>query len=70
LAPKADPHLKNVPDYLVPDTLKSLQEKGAGPSRTANKAKFGKTDAFKRFKRKQNDPLKSFQFSAGKKRKL
>jgi len=89
LAPKSEAHLKNVPDYLVPDTLKGLQHdrrgEGGGPKRSrgggcgggrgrgrgggvGGGGGRGGGDAFKKFKRKQNDPLKSFQFNA-KKRK-
>ena len=96
LAPKSEAHLKNVPDYLVPDTLKGLQHErkdskrggGGGGGRGGRgggtggrgggsrpgysggggAAAAGKGDAYKKFKRKLNDPLKSFQFSA-KKRK-
>ena len=87
LAPKSEAHLKNVPDYLVPDTLKGLQHerrdakaargkrgggggggRGGGRGGSSNSGGSGKGDAFKKFKRKQNDPLKSFQFNA-KKRK-
>jgi len=81
LAPKGESHLKNVPDYLVPDTLKSLQTGGGGSrgggggrggghkgalARGGGRKKvFGGGEAAKKFKRKQNDPLKSFQFSTG-----
>merc|ERR1712087_877550 len=91
LAPKSEAHLKNVPDYLVPDTLKGLQHEkrdSRGTGRGGRGGGFGRGggrggsrgggslgggggkggDAFKKFKRKQNDPLKSFQFNP-KKRK-
>jgi len=86
LAPKSEAHLKNVPDYLVPDTLKGLQHEkrdargggrggggrggrgGRGAGRGGGSVRDGKGEAFKKFKRKQNDPLKSFQFNS-KKRK-
>lgn len=95
LAPKSEAHLKNVPDYLVPDTLKGLQHEkrdskrgggrgggaggrggGAGGRGGGTRPGYsgggggaaGKGDAFKKFKRKQNDPLKSFQFNSKKRR--
>lgn len=94
LAPKCEAHLKNVPDYLVPDTLKGLQHEkshsrggrgrggggggrgggigrgGGGRGAGRGGSSVGKGgEAFKKFKRKQNDPLKSFQFNPSKKRK-
>lgn len=60
---KLDSHLKNVPDYIVPPTLKNVvirkQQKRKRPQK--NQQKEGK--AVKRFKKKQKDPLKSFQFA-------
>lgn len=59
---KLDSHLKNVPDYIVPKTLKNVVPKITSRKRPRKtNQKEGK--AFKKFKKNQKDPLKSFQFA-------
>lgn len=58
---KRQPHLKNVPEYLVPETLKPHLSKSRKHSKKrAYKVNDKKTFAGK--KRKSDDPLKTFKF--------
>ncbi|KFM57019.1 putative ATP-dependent RNA helicase DDX56, partial [Stegodyphus mimosarum] len=63
---KLDSHLKNVPDYIVPPTLKNIvrasnvKKKNAQFKRKKTQ-KEGKSS--KKFRKNQKDPLKSFQFA-------
>ncbi|KAH3855741.1 probable ATP-dependent RNA helicase DDX56 [Dreissena polymorpha] len=70
---KSQPHMKNVPDYLIPPTLQNLAGKGKGvKTRRGNARKRGPSEGQLKYKKRQADPLKSFQFkglSANKKRK-
>eukprot|EP00112_Aurelia_sp_Birch-Aquarium-sp1_P011103 Seg2341.2 transcript_id=Seg2341.2/GoldUCD/mRNA.D3Y31 product="putative ATP-dependent RNA helicase DDX56" protein_id=Seg2341.2/GoldUCD/D3Y31 len=61
---KVQPHMKNVPDYLVPETLKGNISK---PKRKFKKTSFSAAVAGK--KRKNDDPLKTFKFDRSKQKK-
>lgn len=58
---KRQPHLKNVPEYLVPDTLKPRLSKNRRHSRRRDNSGSSKK-AFTGKKRKESDPLKTFKF--------
>lgn len=66
---KLDSHLKNVPDYIIPSTLKSLYDSEREKRRQRkskleqNKPiKLRESKSRKKFRRDQKDPLKSFKF--------
>lgn len=59
---KLHSHLKNVPDYIVPKTLKNVIPKNQSKKR-ARKEKSKEGKAVKKFKKNLKDPLKSFQFA-------
>ncbi|XP_070539985.1 probable ATP-dependent RNA helicase DDX56 [Ptychodera flava] len=60
---KVQSHLRHVPEYLVPRTLKQFMPKRKKRKRYSDqKPSQGKKDALKAVKRRQDDPLKSFQF--------
>ncbi|ESN91607.1 hypothetical protein HELRODRAFT_189737 [Helobdella robusta] len=68
---KVQPHLKNVPDYLVPQSLKNTAK--YYPMRKSHTLANGKR-AFKsrgqaRYQKQQADPLKSFSFEPKKKKR-
>ena len=63
---KVQPHMKNVPDYLVPQTLKPTFAKQG--KKRKHWVDF-KQDKKAQFKKKKDDPLKSFKFDKGKKSK-
>ncbi|PRD20543.1 UNVERIFIED_CONTAM: ATP-dependent RNA helicase DDX56 [Trichonephila clavipes] len=56
-------HLHDVPDYIVPPTLRkvSFQGRMEGQKRKSKTAKEGR--ASKKFRKNKKDPLKSFQFA-------
>ena len=55
---KHQPQLKNVPDYIVPPSLRKMTLASSGTSK--NKFKHGKVSKAKRkFQRQQTDPLKA-----------
>ncbi|XP_064602237.1 probable ATP-dependent RNA helicase DDX56 [Liolophura sinensis] len=65
---KNQPQLKNVPDYLVPPTLKGLSRNGGrNKSRRSGQSNDRKAPAItqgqRKFQKRQADPLKSFQFA-------
>ncbi|XP_060081741.1 probable ATP-dependent RNA helicase DDX56 [Ylistrum balloti] len=66
-------HMKNVPDYLVPPTLKKIGHHGGqeGRKRSRTSDYSGPSRGQIKYKRKQEDPLKSFAFAGlrGKKKK-
>ncbi|KAI0226318.1 putative ATP-dependent RNA helicase DDX56 [Lamellibrachia satsuma] len=55
-------HLKHVPDYLVPKTLRHISSQ-AGRSMSSRKRGRGPSTGQRKYKKKKADPLKSFQFS-------
>ncbi|XP_061178453.1 probable ATP-dependent RNA helicase DDX56 [Saccostrea echinata] len=61
-------HLKNVPDYLVPKTLRHMRgmssKPGKSKGRRKNSAQKGPTRAEIKYKKRKADPLRSFE-SAG-----
>lgn len=60
---KGASHLKDVPDYLIPQTLKRLSGKGR-KSRPGNRQfNKGPTQTEKKFRKRKADPLKSFEFA-------
>ncbi|XP_052771596.1 probable ATP-dependent RNA helicase DDX56 [Mya arenaria] len=61
---KSQPHMKHVPDYLIPATLQRLAGKGRGSkkSRRGNARKQGPTEGQMKFKKRKSDPLKSLKF--------
>ncbi|CAL1269120.1 unnamed protein product [Larinioides sclopetarius] len=63
---KLHSHLHDVPEYIVPPTLKNVVRNSAQKKKPRNKTKTGKAkegQANKNYRRKQKDPLKSFQFA-------
>ncbi|XP_046565590.1 probable ATP-dependent RNA helicase DDX56 [Haliotis rubra] len=54
--------LKHVPDYLVPKTLKNLQQEEK-TDKTRKSGKHGPSRGQLRFKKRQGDPLKGFEFT-------
>lgn len=61
---KLGSHLKNVPDYIVPPTLKNvITKRKQKKRRPQNRMKPKEGKASRKFKKKQKDPLKSFQFA-------
>lgn len=65
---KVQKHLKNVPDYLVPQTLRHMRgmsdKPGKSKVRRKNMAPKGPTKAEIKYKKRKADPLRSFE-SAG-----
>lgn len=65
---KVQKHLKNVPDYLVPQTLRHMRgmsdKPGKPKARRKNMAPKGPTKAEIKYKKRKADPLRSFE-SAG-----
>ncbi|XP_052702839.1 probable ATP-dependent RNA helicase DDX56 [Crassostrea angulata] len=65
---KVQKHLKNVPDYLVPQTLRHMRGMSDKPckskARRKNMAPKGPTKAEIKYKKRKADPLRSFE-SAG-----
>lgn len=65
---KVQKHLKNVPDYLVPQTLRHMRgmsdKPGKSKARRKNTAPKGPTKAEIKYKKRKADPLRSFE-SAG-----
>lgn len=65
---KVQKHLKNVPDYLVPQTLRHMRgmsdKPGKSKARRKNMAPKGPTKAEIKYKKRKADPLRSFE-SAG-----
>ena len=61
---KVQPHMKNVPDYLVPETLKGNISK---TKRKFKKKSFSSAVGGK--KRQSDDPLKTFKFDRSKRKK-
>jgi len=59
---KLDSHLKNVPDYIVPSTLKNVVQSSKPKKNHQKRLRHREGKAMKKFKKKQKDPLKSFQF--------
>ncbi|XP_052098234.1 probable ATP-dependent RNA helicase DDX56 [Mytilus californianus] len=60
---KSSSHLKDVPDYLIPQTLKNLSGRGR-QSRSGNRQfNRGPTQTEKKFRKRKADPLKSFEFA-------
>ncbi|XP_076103216.1 putative ATP-dependent RNA helicase DDX56 isoform X1 [Mytilus galloprovincialis] len=60
---KSSSHLKDVPDYLIPQTLKNLSGRGR-QARSGNKQfSRGPTQTEKKFRKRKADPLKSFEFA-------
>ncbi|CAG2232107.1 DBP9 [Mytilus edulis] len=60
---KSSSHLKDVPDYLIPQTLKNLSGRGR-QARSGNKQfNRGPTQTEKKFRKRKADPLKSFEFA-------
>ncbi|XP_033755964.1 probable ATP-dependent RNA helicase DDX56 [Pecten maximus] len=70
---KSQTHMKNVPEYLVPPTLKKLGHRGGQESRKRSRASdyTGPSRGQIKYRKKQDDPLKSFAFAglSGKKKK-
>ncbi|GBN13041.1 putative ATP-dependent RNA helicase DDX56 [Araneus ventricosus] len=63
---KLHSHLHDVPEYIVPPTLKNVVRNSEQKKKPRNKSKTGKAkegQAKKNYRRKQKDPLKSFQFA-------
>ena len=60
---KQQTHLKNVPEYIIPKTLKRMAATGAGGGEGAGKKKRFKgahsSQAKRKFERNKADPLKS-----------
>ncbi|XP_067657943.1 probable ATP-dependent RNA helicase DDX56 [Haliotis asinina] len=54
--------LKHVPDYLVPKTLKNLQQEEK-TDKNRKSGKHGPSKGQLKFKKRQADPLKSFEFT-------
>ena len=69
LPTKCQPHLKNVPEYLVPSTLKPrLSRKRKSSRARAFNSSSNKTAPGKK-KRKDDDPLRTFKFQRPSKKK-
>jgi len=71
---KVQPHMKNVPDYIVPPTLRRGRGAGGGKPRTnqprTSQHKYKQnTRTQSNYKKRQADPLKSFEFAGLSKRK-
>ncbi|XP_047425240.1 probable ATP-dependent RNA helicase DDX56 [Mugil cephalus] len=62
------PHLKNIPDYLVPETLKNVLHPLS--SRRRKRKEKPKPDGVARSSFKGKNPLKSFRYTGGKNRKV
>ncbi|XP_054724969.1 probable ATP-dependent RNA helicase DDX56 [Uloborus diversus] len=63
---KLQSHLKDVPDYIIPNILKNIVPVKKEEKNTLKRKGRGKNTgsrASKRFKKQQKDPLKSFQFA-------
>ncbi|XP_076461851.1 putative ATP-dependent RNA helicase DDX56 [Babylonia areolata] len=64
--------LKHVPDYAVPEALKSVsrrQRKRRGKAKTSETTERAPTTAQAKFKKRKADPLKSFEFAGFSKKK-
>lgn len=61
---KVQPHLGNVPDYLVPTTLKNMR-RGSKPSTSKGRANHRRAPSSgqQKYQKRKADPLKSFQFA-------
>jgi len=66
---KLDEHLKNVPEYIIPPSLRGIQFKNLSNSNKNKKNHKRLSNSRKRFQKKHSDPLKSFNFEAVKKKK-
>ena len=59
---KQQTHLKNVPDYIIPKTLKRMAAGGGGEGGRRKRFKGGHSSQAKRkFERNKADPLKSLK---------
>lgn len=68
---KLDDHLKNVPDYIIPPSLRGIQFKNINKNSKKNKSLKRKlSTAQLKFKKKNSDPLISFNFAGLKKSKF
>nr|XP_039259221.1 probable ATP-dependent RNA helicase DDX56 [Styela clava] len=54
---KVKPHMKHVPEYLIPETLK-----GIATNKSRKRTFKGKSRLNPKYKKRQEDPLKSFKF--------
>ena len=55
---KHQEHLKNVPEYIVPETLKKMSGMGRNKNKRKNKKfKTKISDAQKKFEKRKADPL-------------
>ncbi|XP_013419263.1 probable ATP-dependent RNA helicase DDX56 isoform X1 [Lingula anatina] len=59
---KTQQHLKNVPDYLVPPTLRHMKS-GGRRARTNKQFHKGPTRGEMKYKKRKADPLKSFEYA-------
>lgn len=68
---KLDDHLKNVPDYIIPLSLRGMQIKNLNQNSKKNRNNKRKplTAAQLKFKKKKSDPLHSFNFAGLRKNK-
>ena len=60
---KGASHLKDVPDYLIPQTLKRISGKGRQSRPGTRQFNKGPTQTEKKFRKRKADPLKSFEFA-------
>jgi len=72
-AAKVQPHMKNVPDYLVPPALRHLhgirrERKGRPGGDNKSKRWTGQSKGQLRHQKRKADPLKSFELSKPSKR--
>jgi len=67
---KLDEHLKNVPDYIIPASLRGIQLKYDQKKNKNHKRNLERrlTKGQMRFKKKNSDPLRSFNFGGIKKK--
>ncbi|KAL3864231.1 hypothetical protein ACJMK2_005935 [Sinanodonta woodiana] len=59
---KTQQHLKNIPEYLVPDTLKKLGTSRKRPRQSHN-SRHRPSKGQTKYRKRKEDPLKSFEFA-------
>ncbi|CAF0791865.1 unnamed protein product [Brachionus calyciflorus] len=65
---KLDEHLRNVPDYIIPPSLRGIQLKNLTNKKNKNKNKKRMTNSQKKYRANKSDPLRSFNFAGLKKK--